>query len=171
MNADDLEMAIAHFGLDLFNEDTRRRVEELLANGQTVEPDARIRLVNAAQRGLRQHALEREVFEVLAFETRKHSDLPADHLARDMGVEVTTLREIESGHSPLRSLEADAVAAWIEALHLESGVALRSVRSSLRPRPLASSYASADEDGVLTDDAQEFYDDVCKALEKRRLSQ
>jgi hypothetical protein len=170
MNADDLERAIAHLGLDLFSDDTQRRVEDLLANGQTVEPDARVRLIGAAQRGLRQHALEREVFEVLAFETRKHSGLSADVIANDLGVEVAELREIESGRSRLQSLGADGVASWIEMLRLEDEVALRSVRSSLRPRPLENSYASADDEGPLEEEAQKFYDEVCNALEKRRQS-
>jgi transcriptional regulator with XRE-family HTH domain len=171
MNADDLEEAISHLGLDLFSEDTRRRVEGLLANGQSVEPDARVRLVGAAQRGLRQHALEREVFEVLAFETRKRSDLSVDILARDLGVEATTIRKVESGRSGLQSLDAATVAAWIEALHLEDDVALRAVRSSLRPRQLQDSYASAEDEADLGGDAQAFYNRVCDALEKRRQSQ
>lgn len=172
MNADDLEGAIARIGLDLFTQDTRRRVEELLANGQSVEPDARTRFVGAARRGLRQHALEREVFEVLAFETRKHADLSLDAVARDSGIEATTLREVESGRRALQSLDENSVAAWIEALSLDDDVALRSLRSSLRPRPRLrqESYASAEEESGLDSGAQSFYDRVREALEARRQS-
>lgn len=168
MNNDELEQSIAHFGLDLFSEGIQAQVEDLLANGQTVEPDARTRLVSAAQRGLRQHAVEGSVFEVFAFETRKRSDLPADQLARNLGIDVATLREIENGRTPLRSLNPTSVAAWIATLGLEDDVALRSVRSSLRPRPLERAYASADEVDLLDDDAQAYFDEVRKALEQRR---
>lgn len=56
-----------------------------------------------------------------------------------------------------------AIAAWIAALELDDTIALRSVRSSLRPRPPERAYAGADEDEMLDDDAQAYYDEVCDA--------
>ena len=168
MNNDEIEQAIAHIGLGLFGEDTMREVENLLANGQTVEPEARQKLIRAAQRALRLHAAQEAAFEVLAFETRRQNNIDIDQLATALETKASLIRQVESGKAPLRDLGAPRVAAWIDKLNIDTGIALKSVEESLQPRRRQSAYAIAEDDQLLDPSAQAFLDAVRDALTSLR---
>jgi transcriptional regulator with XRE-family HTH domain len=164
MNEDHLELAITHLGLDLFDDEIKQQVETLLAKGQTVEPEARQRLIGIAKRALRHHAVQWAAFEVLAFETRREGNIDVDALAEKVGLDAATLRQIESGRSALEAFPPAAVAIWINELGIEKAVALRSVEESLRPKRREPAYA-ADEPPRLEESAQSFLEAVRTALE------
>ncbi len=143
MYDNELDQALAQLGIDLFDDDVKLNVEELLSHGQSVEPDVRRRFIGAAQRALRIRALQGAAFEVLAFETRRNAGIDIDQLAVALSADVSTIRNVENGREALRSLPPSKVATWIHELDIETEIGLRSVKVSLEPRHQMAAYAIA----------------------------
>lgn len=138
---DDVDRALDRLGLHVFDDETKRQVEEVLAGGQTVEPDARRKLVDAAQRALRVRATNQGPFEVLAFETRIAGHVDIAKLAEDVGSTADSLRAIERGERALLDQEPELIARWIRNLGLDDELGLASVTRSLRTAAPGHAYA------------------------------
>jgi hypothetical protein len=151
---DSLSEFIARIGLDLFPSEVRDEVETLLAPGQSLDPAARARLVDAAKRGVRRWALSLSPLEVLLFERRRDEGKDADEIAQSIDADSDRIRAIERGEQSIKSENSEVVAAWIRVLSLDRVVALTALRRSLRPPVVESaSYAGEGEPPLSEEDA------------------
>lgn len=162
-----MESLLAEGGLELFPDAVRRQVDDLLAAGQSLEPGARAKLIEAAKRGTRAWSLrESAALETLLFEARRTRGDDAEVIAASMGVDAGVLRSIERGESVLASQSAELVAAWALELEIDRPLLDAALRRSLGTRGVAPAYAG--EPAVRLDpDQEQFVDDVLRAYDER----
>lgn len=140
--ANALEALLAEAGLGLFDEDVRREVDAVLAAGQSLEPAARQRLIEAASRGTRQWNLrEHAALETLLFEARRDRGRDADAIAAIIGIDADEIRSIERGESGLAAQPAAVVAAWALELALDRDLLGDALRRSLESQGAAPAFA------------------------------
>jgi hypothetical protein len=163
---DELHQLLDALGPDAFDDNTKRRVDGILADGQAIEPETRRKLVTAAQRGLRVRHLLYGPFEVLAFELRRSNELDIDQLAADAGVSPEQMRSVERGAVALVDQEPEVVARWIRALGVEVADGLAAVEQSVRAPRALPAYARNAGEAELDEKAQRFVEAVRIELER-----
>lgn len=166
-SADALEKLLAEAGPGVFPEEVRREVDAVLAPGQSLEPSARQKLIEAAKRGTRQwHLREHAALETLLFEARRRRDQDADAIAENVGIGADTIRSIERGESGLGAQPADIIASWALEVHIDRDVLGDALRRSLGTLGAAPAYAG--ERHLHLDPGQEqFVEDVLRAYDER----
>jgi hypothetical protein len=149
-------------GLQLFSQGVQSEVEGLLTPGQTVEPDARERLVQAMQKGAR-HQPGREPLESLLFRVRRESQLNIASVARDAEMDPILVADLERGTAALRGQEAVKIASWIRSLRVDASDAIDSMRRSLSVSH-SGVYASGDMSQHLNAEDLRFIGEVERLL-------
>lgn len=164
-----VESMLAAAGLEVYPEDVRRDVDDLLAAGQSLEPEARLKLIEAAKRGTRVWKLrETAELETVLFDTRRSRGEEAEAVATVVGIDVAMLRSIERGESGLASQPPVVVASWAVELGIDRTLVGDALRRSLGTRGAAPAYAG--ELTVRLDAAQEqFVTDVLSAYDERSI--
>ena len=153
-------------GLQLFSQGVQSEVEGLLTPGQTLEPEARERLVQAMQKGAR-HQPGREPLESLLFRVRRESNLNIATVAREAEMEPTLVADLERGTAALRRQEASKIASWIKALSIDASDAIDSMRRSLSVSH-SGVYASGDMSQHLNEDDLRLIESVERLLREQK---
>ena len=161
------EVVLAEAGLGVFPDEVRREVDAVLASGQSLEPDARLKFIDAAKRGTRQWNLrEHAALETLLFEARRSRGEDADAIAETVGIDADKIRSIERGESTVATQPADVVASWALELAIDRGMLDDALRRSLGTRWAAPAYAG--ERHILLEPEQErFVGEVLRAYDER----
>lgn len=162
---DELDELLASLGPEVFDDATRRSVDDMLAVGQAVEPAVRRKLILAAQRGLRVRQLP---FEVLAFERRREVGTTLDQLADAIGVSAEQLDSVERGTVALVDQDPPIVARWIHKLGVGHELAIVALELSVTIPRSQHAYAAAQDtdpnDTERSEKAARFIADVKAAL-------
>lgn len=161
-----IEALIAETGLDLFSADVRAEVEDILSGGQALEPEARGRLVDAANRGRRYASLSSSALEVVLFNLRREGDQDADDIAAKVQIDVAAIRAIERGDRTINSEPAEKIASWALNFDLDRELIELSLRHSLARPATAGSYAQNRELPSSTESDQ-FIQDVLDAFDRQ----
>jgi hypothetical protein len=161
-----MDELLGGLGLEVFDEETKWRVDELLSSGQAVEPVTRHKLVLAAQRGIRGRQYLHGPFEVLAFETRKASSRDPEDLAAALGITSDYLRSIENGKLGLIDQNGALVAQWIQQLEISHEDGFNAVERSVRSLKPLPAYATTSGEVELSTKASKFLEDVKAELKK-----
>jgi len=164
---DPLERILADAGLDIFPAEIQRDVDTILASGQGLEPEARRRFVDAAQRGTKQWNLRALAsLETILFEARRQQDKSADSIGEVIGLDAETLRSLERGDDTLDAQPAELVASWAFNVGVDRPVLDDALRRSLSARGTAGSYAGTDHPHLDSQQA-EFVERVLDAYDKQ----
>ena len=163
---DKMDELLAGFGLEVFDEETKFRVDQVLSSGQAVEPATRHKLVLAAQRGIREHRYLHGPFEALAFEVRKARPIDPDELAKALGISADEMRSIENGSVSLIDQSGAVVAKWIDQLQIGHEDGYIAVERSAHSQSAMPAYATTAGDSELTEKAKRFLEDVKAELKK-----
>ena len=162
-----LDSLIAEIGLGVFPDEIRREIDHLLANGQSLEPDARRRFIEAAARGTRDRALHtRGSLETLLFETRRASGADPATLAAEIGVSPEQIRATERGEVRLDAWAPENIADWAHLLMVGRESVAGALRRSLGTPTGEPAYAEGRE-LRLTQDQEEFIAHVLRHLDSR----
>lgn len=161
-----IEALIAGTGLDLFSADIRAEVEDILSVGQALEPEARGRFVDAANRGRRHASLSSSALEVVLFNLRREGDQDVEDIAAKVQIDVAAIRAIERGDRTITSEPAEKIASWALNFDLDRDLVQLSLRHSLARPATAGSYAQGRELPVPTDGNQ-FIQDVLDAFDRQ----
>jgi hypothetical protein len=160
---DRLEALLSESGLSIFPPEIQAEVESLLDKGQSLEPDTRSRLVNAAQRGSKRVADRRAAIEVVLFTERRAIGRDIDALAADIGLDSHSMLSIERGDHSVDSQPAAVVAAWARSLGLDRDTVRVALQRSFSARDSVPAYAGAAEP-PLSPEHEQYIEDVIAAL-------
>ena len=165
-SADEMDELLGALGIEVFDDETKVWVDQVLSSGQAVEPDTRHKLVLAAQRGIREHQYLHGPFEVLAFEIRRMRSFDPDDLAKKLGLSADDLRGIENGRQSLIDQQGSLVARWIHELRIPHEDGYQSVERSVQSLKAMPAYATAAGDAEFTEKAERFLAEVRTELDK-----
>jgi len=121
----------------------QRYVTELLIGGENPSPSARQKLVEAANRGVRNRRANRAALPALLAFKREEAGIPVTELADALEISAKDVYEIESGRVNVRDLDAERIAKWIRTVQADPAVAIDALQHILqlstasRPRQAA----------------------------------
>jgi hypothetical protein len=165
---DGLDGALATLSIDALSADAQAAVERLLAGGEGLTPDARQRMINAAQRGLRRQRLSHGTLASLLAIRRDEHGLTAAGLARELHLDEADVLTIESGERDVRTLTATQIATWVSRLAIEPERAIQALRRSLKPASTAVNLAQRASPPHPTEDSDEALVVAVKELLQQR---
>ncbi len=125
-----VEAVLAIGGLELFPADTRAEVERILLAGQSLEPQARARVVDAARRGARANSAGTRPVERLLYDARRAAERGIDDVALEVGLDAQVLADVERGTRQIRSVDARVTARWVKVLSIDPRTAVSAVTAS-----------------------------------------
>lgn len=156
-DADILE-AISTIGMDAMSPEARELLIRLTDYSENLEPATRERLISAAERGLQWRRDNSGPLPVLLFARRRAARLSPEDVSTRISVPPMKLAEIESGTSPVQSLSAEKVAAWIHVLHVDFHDAETALKrgverhhASPRAAAAAQTHSAAESEAFITD--------------------
>lgn len=130
----------------------------------SVEPSARGKFIEAAQRGLAKRRDATSPLPRLLFLARQDSDESADEVANALGIDRTLFDEVERGQAPIREMDPTTVVEWIRRFEVPVATARESLLRVLRIQTLPHAAAA----GTNTHDRpidDPFYAEVMEQLE------
>lgn len=165
---DELLLALlAASGPGVYAKAVQQEVDALLAPGQSLEPDARHKLIAAAKRGARERNLRAgAALETLLFEARRTRQQDADTVAATAGLDVTVLRSIERGELRVQDHPAGTIASWAYALTIHRELLNDALRRSLGSSGGAHAYAG-EQPANLGSHEEQFVNEVLQAYDQR----
>lgn len=164
---DALQALLVEAGLGVFPEEVRHEVDGVLAAGQSLEPAARHKLIEAAKRGTREWNLrENAALETLLFEARRRRGQDAEAIAATVGLDPAKMRSIERGESGVGAQPAAVVASWALELTIDRDVLGEALRRSLGTRGAAPAYAG-ERHLQLQPEQERFVADVLRVYDER----
>lgn len=163
---DALQALLVEAGLGIFPEEVRHEVDGVLAAGQSLEPAARHKLIEAAKRGTREWNLRQNAaLETLLFEARRRRGQNAEAIAATVGLDPATMRSIERGEAGIGEQPAAVVASWALELTIDRDVLGEALGRSLGARGAAPAYAG-ERNVQLQPDQKRFVADVLRAYDE-----
>lgn len=168
MDADEAAIAAVLPALDasMLSPTVQRYVTALLIGGENPSPSTRQKLVEAANRGVRNHHANRAALPAFLTFKREEANIPIAELADALEISVEKAYEIESGQINVRLLEAESIAKWIQTVQANPAVAVSALHHVLqlsapsRPRQAAGRRRS----DLLSDADQRLLDEVANLL-------
>lgn len=156
---------------DAMSQDARALLMMLTDETESLEPQTRARLVDAANRALqyRRHAIS--PLPVLLFVTRRAQAKPLEDIATQISVADAQLRAVESGADDLRTLTPRQVADWISSVDIDRTQAEQSLRRTFISHAAtgrAAGHARLRHIPDTATDSDRFIRDVMNELSKPR---
>lgn len=144
----------------------RRYVTELLIGGENPTPSTRQKLVDAANRGIRNRRANRAALPVLLAFKREEANIQVADLADALQVSPQEVYDMESGHRNVRTLDADRIANWVRTVRADPAVAVSALRHVLELSSTSRSPQAAGRrrSGQISDTDQQLIDDVAALL-------
>lgn len=157
-----LEALLSETDLSIYSEEARRAVDALLTPGQALEPGARSKFVEAANRAVRERGLKATAaIETLLFNARTEQSQLLAAVAAAVGIDSATLGAIERGDADLRTIEPNLLADWATAVTLDRESVENGIRHSLSRSVRTRSYARASSP-ELKDEDESFLQKVLR---------
>ncbi len=144
----------------------RRYVTELLIGGEIPTPSARQKLVEAANRGIRNRRANRAALPALLAFKREEANIQVTELADALQVSPEEVYDMESGRLNVRDLGAERVANWVRTVRADPAVAVGALRHVLELSATSRSPQAAGRrrSGQISDTDQRLIDDVVAFL-------
>lgn len=127
-NGGQLASALEH---DMFSPETQRFVDQLLSHGENPSPELRQRLTRAAARGIDYQRKKQGPLPVLLAARREVLGMKAGELAADLGIEKAEIYDIESGKRSIRTLDAQTLVTWSQAVKAPTSDVVPALRRAL----------------------------------------
>jgi transcriptional regulator with XRE-family HTH domain len=145
---------------------TQRYVTELLRGGESPTPAVRQKLVEAANRGLRNRRSNHAALPALLAFKRQEANMPVAELAKALQVSPEDIYEMESGRLNARQIDAERIAGWIRTVQADPEVAISALQRVLEISGSARAPQAAGRrrSGQLSDADQRLIDDVAALL-------
>jgi hypothetical protein len=124
---------------DFFDPAVLEAVDLLMQDSESVTAEARQRLVEGANRGVRWRRRLDDRLGKLLLDRRCALRLSPGAVAAHIGVAASLIAEVEAGARPVQSITAEKVAAWIQHVKLTPGVALAALQEASGPGKSARS--------------------------------
>ena len=145
----------------------RRYVTELLIGGENPTPSTRQKLVEAANRGIRNRRANRAALPALLAFKREEANIQVTQLADALQVTPQDVYDMESGKLNVRDLNAERIANWVRTVRADPAVAVRALRHVLELSATSRSPQAAGRrrSGQISDTDQQLIDDVAALLD------
>ena len=145
----------------------RRYVTELLIGGENPTPSTRQKLVEAANRGIRNRRANRAALPALLAFKREEANIQVTQLADALQVTPKDVYDMESGKLNVRDLNAERIANWVRTVRADPAVAVRALRHVLELSATSRSPQAAGRrrSGQISDTDQQLIDDVAAHLD------
>jgi hypothetical protein len=145
----------------------RRYVTELLIGGENPTPATRQKLVEAANRGLRNRRANRAALPALLAFKRAEANIQVTELADALQVSAEDVYDMESGKLNVRHLDAERIAKWVRTVRADPAVAVGALRHVLELSATSRSPQAAGRrrTGQLSDTDQRLIDEVATLLD------
>jgi transcriptional regulator with XRE-family HTH domain len=109
----------------------QRYLTELLIGGEVPTPATRQKLVDAAGRSLRVRRDSHATLPAMLALKRQQERVPVSRLAADLELTEKQIYDMESGQTNVRTVSAERIARWVQALHVDASAAIDALRETL----------------------------------------
>jgi len=144
----------------------QRYVTELLRGGESPTPAVRHKLVEAANRGLRNRRSNHAALPALLAFKRQEANMPVAELANALQVSAEEIYEMESGRLNARHIDAGRIAGWVRTVQADPAAAISALQRVLELSSTARSPQAAGRrrTGQLSDADQRLVNEVAALL-------
>lgn len=122
---------LAALDASMLSPTVQRYVTELLIGGENPALSTRQKLVEAANRGLRNRRVNRAALPALLAFKREEAKISVAELAGVLQVPVEDIYRMESGRLNVRQLNAERIAKWVLTVRVDPAVAVRALEHVL----------------------------------------
>ncbi|WP_375504505.1 hypothetical protein [uncultured Jatrophihabitans sp.] len=145
--------ALAAAGHDMLSGEASELLLDLTADAVSIEPEARARLVEAAQRALSKRRDDASPLPRLLFLARREAGEAVESVARAIAVDRDDLLHVERGVKSLEQFGADSTAAWVMHFGVPLDQARAAIRRTLQLQAVDERAAASRVDAVEVDNA------------------
>lgn len=161
---DDLTTALGQLDETAFSPAALAAADVLLEQSGQMSVQARQRMVEGAERGLRwRKNMTGSLWRALRTQ-RQRQGLDHAHVATKLSMSAAALRHLENGSTPVQEVDPEVIVTWIRTVQLDPELALPALHRSLLPQRSEGVYAGEPSTDGLSDSAQSYFDAVRQLL-------